>query len=109
MKVIHLGDALGLMVDENKNPVPFSVTYVTCDIERKKGGDIIKLEKCMLSKKNVDYEKSGFQDPDAPVTGFTKNPNHYGHATRNVVLPNGHVKKIHIRLILEFNGQKVFY
>jgi hypothetical protein len=38
-----------------------------------------------------------------------KNPNHWVNATRNIRLPNGQKRKVHIRLIIEFNHQKVVY
>ncbi len=106
MEIIHLKEAL----DEMKKPVPFSISFVTCDIERKKGGDILKLDKCMLPKHEQNAtENFGFAIPEMPRTDFKKNPDHYQHATRNVVLENGMKKKFHIRLLLEFNNKKVFY
>ena len=38
-----------------------------------------------------------------------KNPNHWVNSTRNILLPNGQIRKVHIRLIIEFNHQKVCY
>ena len=38
-----------------------------------------------------------------------KNPHHFQNKTRNIRLPNGERRKIHIRFIIEFNGQKVIY
>lgn len=105
MKIIHLSEVL----DEMKKPKPFSLAFVTCDLERKTGGEIVRLENCVLYRKNQNFSGLGFSEPEPPVTDFSKNPDHYGNATRNIVLPNGHVKKVHIRLLLEFNGQKVFY
>jgi len=105
MKIIHLKDVL----EEMAEPKPFSITFVTCDVNRKTGGDIIKLENVILSFNDHRAEKLGFESPALPVTGFSKKPNHYDHASRNVLLKNGLRKKFHIRLLLEFNGQKVFY
>lgn len=105
MNIIHLGNALNQMEEGN----PFSVSFVTLDQNRKKGGDIISLEKCLLALLDTDEKtKKGFEVV-ANKSDFKKKPNHYEHATRNVVLENGHIKKIHIRLMLTFNGQKVFY
>jgi hypothetical protein len=105
MKIIHLRDALAAM----KDPKPFSVTFVKCDISRDKGGDIMKLENVILSINQGRAEDLGFQVPDPNLTNFSKDPNNYEHATRNLLLKNGMRKKFHIRLLLEFNGQKVFY
>lgn len=88
---------------------PFSITYVTCDVNRKTGGDIMKLENVILSFQQKGAEKFGFEDPEPNVTDYSKRANHYEHASRNVLLQNGMRRKFHIRLLLEFNGQKVFY
>lgn len=105
MKIIHLKDAL----DQMNEPKRFSFSFVTCDINRKTGGDIIKLEDVILSFNENKAGKLGFEKPEPNVTGFSKRANHYEHASRNVLLKNGMRKKFHIRLLLEFNGQKVFY
>lgn len=90
-------------------PKPFSISFWTCDVKRKKGGEIIKLENVILSFNENKVEKLGFEQPQSPVTQFSKKANHYEHATRNLLLQNGHRKKFHIRLLREFNGKKVFY
>lgn len=105
MKIIHLKDAL----KEIDEPKPFSIAFVTCDINRKSGGEIIRLDNVILSFNENKAEKLGFEMPEAAVTGFSKRANHYENASRNVLLQNGLRKKFHIRLLLEFNGKKVFY
>ncbi len=105
MRITHLSEVLKEMAEPN----PFSITFVTCDIKRKTGGDIIKLENVILSFQDHRAEELGFERPAMPVTEFSKKANHYDHASRNVLLKNGLRKKFHIRLLLEFNGQKVFY
>lgn len=92
-----------------KKPTPFSLTYVTCDINRKVGGEILKLNVCLLPMHKKAAGAFAFEMPEEPKTDFSKNPHHYESATRNVILPNGKIKKFHIRLLLEFNGSKVFY
>jgi hypothetical protein len=105
MKIIHLKDAL----DQMKGEKPFSISFVTCDLNRTTGGDVVKLENVLLSFKPFAAAKAGFQMPEPAITDFSKKPRHYEHATRNVLLQNGMRRKFHIRLLLEFNGQKVFY
>lgn len=102
---IHLTDAL---LDMQKGEKPFSITYVKCDQSRKEGGDIMKLENVMLSHNKNKAVEMGF-DSVMPVTEWTKKPSHYEHATRNVILQNGMMRKFHIRLLLTYNGKKVFY
>jgi hypothetical protein len=105
MKIIYLKEALS----EMNEPKPFSILFVTCDIKRKTGGDLIKLENVILSFNENRAKRLGFETPEPPVTEFTKQANHYENASRNVLLKNGLRKKFHIRLLLEFNGKKVFY
>lgn len=105
MNIIHLKDALS----EIKNGIPFSISFVTLDENRKKGGDIISLQKCILASVDNDSKKDKGFEVIGNKTDFRKSPNHYEHATRNVLLQNGHIKKIHIRLMLTFNDKKVFY
>jgi hypothetical protein len=105
MNIIHLKDALA----EMKKPEPFSLSYVTCDQHRRTGGEIMKLEKVLLSHNENMSEELGFAAPEKGTSGRTRRPRHREHATRNVILPNGKIRKFHIRLMLQFNGKKVFY
>lgn len=104
MNVIHLSEAM----NEMKGDKPFSIVFVTCDQSRDQGGDIMTLEKVVLNFNKNAASKAEFEMPE-PLTGFNKRPNHYEHATRNVLLQNGMRRKFHIRLLLQFNGKKVFY
>ena len=77
---IHRNDAL----KEMKNGKPFSVTVVTCDESRKRGGSIEEFTNVKLH--GVDY----------------KNHN------REVRFPGGQIREFNIWLIIYFNDQKVF-
>ena len=62
--------------------------------------------KAKMSRKLTDLERklSGLTDEGK------KNPNHKEHFTRNIRqyvadLPTADIRKIHVRLIVEFNGQ----
>lgn len=108
MNHILLRDALHEMdqVSSSGIPVPFSLKFVTADRKRKTGGEIIEVKdaiKC-IGKKNgmVIYDGNTLSRKE-------KAPSHYENATRNIALPNGSIRKIHIRLIIEFNAQKVIY
>jgi hypothetical protein len=85
----------------------FSIRFVTCDVNRKVGGKILEWENCRLSK--LLHERRGGQSPAVAaekVPGLK--PSHYENNTRNLVLGRStQVRKIHIWLILAFNGQKV--
>ena len=107
---IRLSDVLHQMeqLDAENNPVAFDVKFVTHDKKRDIGGEIISVDgarKC-VGKRNgkVVFDVRAKKD-DKPV----KDPHHFLNATRNIVLKNGQIRKLHIRLIIEFNGKKVCY
>lgn len=85
---------------------PFSVEFVTCDVKRKKGGELIAVDGAVLRRTTIDRAKES-----QPVSNATtsRSANEYSNATRNLLLANGQTRKIHIRLITKFNGQTVTY
>lgn len=105
MNIIHLKDVL----TEIKKGDPFSVSFVTLDQSRNTGGDIMQLDDVIISFQDHRAVDLGFQAPEEAKTNFKKSPGHYEHATRNVMLKNGMRRKFHLRLLLTFNGKKVFY
>lgn len=94
--------------DHDGKPVKFNLKFVTCDRKRGTGGEIIEIvggRKCVgIRNGKVVYDKRKTE-----VQGPSRYPHHWVNATRNIVLPNGAIRKVHIRLIIEFNGQKVCY
>ncbi|MDP1624104.1 MAG: hypothetical protein Q8M08_17410 [Bacteroidales bacterium] len=109
---IQLSAALDLMdqLDGEGKPVNFHVKFVTADRIRRSGGEIIEIQsgrKCVgkRSGKTVfDSRKKADENPS-----ISRQPNHWVNSTRNILLPNGGIRKVHIRLIIEFNNQKVFF
>ena len=97
----------------------FSMTVCSFDKNRKKGGQIIEFyEAVLLSEKNEAKEgnKKITSHLKRPLSNKEiikpKKPNHYQHYTRNIrLLTDGHptsiIKKIHIPLVVEFNGLEV--
>ena len=94
---------------------PFSLRFVKLNEQKGTGGEIVELREQLLSGR-------GNQRPAASAPAITaapesvdeleahlvRNPNHYDNMTRNLVSRlNGNFSKVHIYLILEFNGQKV--
>jgi len=84
--------------------VPFSVKMVRCDRTSKSGGEWLELNDVTLPKQEV--KKISKQLPASGATE-NKNPNHRHNGTINFMLPNGQIRKGHIRLITRFNGMKV--
>jgi hypothetical protein len=110
---IRLWDVLEIMdaVDTDGKPIRFQIKFVTADRFKKTGGEIIELKdatKCSIRTRKGEEifpERKNVADSDR----IAKNPNHWINATRNVRLPNGQKRKLHIRLIIEFNHKKVCY
>ena len=87
---------------------PFDISFCTLDEGRKKGGERIELKGVLSSRMLDKARRKGFAEPE-PAQGIEKKQNHYQHATRNLLLPNGHYKKVHIYLIEFFNGKQMYY
>lgn len=110
---IRLWDVLEQMdsLDNEGKPVRFQLKYVTADRDKGTGGDIIELKdarKCV--GKTREGEPKFVKQKAIPLNEkVTRNPNHWLHSTRNMLLPNGQIRKAHIRLIIEFNHKKVCY
>ena len=97
-------------LDKNNKPIPFSIKFVTADRKKQTGGEIITIDEAIKvvgkKKGEVIIDKRKKKDIDIK----TKNPNHWKNSTRNImVVSSGEIRKIHIRLIIEFNGQNVYY
>ena len=94
---------------------PFALRYVKLNEQKGTGGEIVEVGGQLLSGRGT---------PKAPVAApaisaapesvdeleahLVRNPNHFDNMTRNLVSTlNGNYSKVHIYLILEFNGKKV--
>lgn len=110
---IRLWDVLEIMdsVDVDGKPVRFQIKYVTANRTTREGGDIIGLkDACKCSIRTKNGEEVFPKRQNFPVTEKTaKDPRHWENATRNILLPNGQKRKLHIRLIIEFNHKRVCY
>ena len=100
-------------LDANGKAVPFSIAVRTWQRYSRTGGNIKRWDKAKMVMKeenpHVDSVLSLRQKP-RQRTVLRRNPNHYQNKTRNIkVLPQGEIKTINIRCILEFNGKKVIY
>jgi hypothetical protein len=76
--------------------LPFSFTFVTCNLTEKTGGKRVHAENAVLAG-------GPFGKKNSP-----KNANHYLNGTRNVMLQGkARPTTIHNLLITEFNGERV--
>ena len=75
--------------------IPFSITFVTCDLKKDEGGNKIHLSEAVLVGGSNSASRS-------------KNPNHYENYTRNIrTVAGDRLIKIHPLLVTEFNGMKL--
>lgn len=99
---IPLKDVLRRMQDGER----FDISYVKADVKRGTGGQIKTLLGCMLMRKTGNASKQHAGEPTPEQ--LRKNPHHFANSTRNIQhLKTGEKFKIHIRLLLTYNGKKV--
>lgn len=114
-KVVYLSEVLKKMstLDDQGRAVPFSISFRTLNRYSKTGGKLINYPKAKLVIKEDFKDKNSIkslQTKPLPRTNIKRNPNHWENNTRNIkVLPQGDIKKIHIKHIISFNGKKVVY
>lgn len=97
---MNLTEALEIM----NSGAPFTCKYVSFDRKRKTGGELKTDTLVITSLPEIEREKK-------PATE-SKAQNHYQNATRNffVVADNvvtSVIRKVHIILVLEINGNKL--
>jgi len=89
---------------------PFSVSVVSFDKRRKKGGKIkVYPEAVLTQKEKGDRPRTKKEAKAEELQQLRKNPHHREHYTRNItILQNGFktsiIASIHPPLIVEFNG-----
>jgi len=110
---IRLWDVLELIdsLDGQGKPIRFQLKFVTANRLEKTGGEIIELKDACKCSVRTHWGKEIFPTKKvfAANDRVTKDPNHWVNSTRNILLPNGQKRKLHIRLIIEFNNKKVCY
>lgn len=114
LQYIRLSEALEQMdqLDEFGKPARFQIKFVTANRNLGTGGEIIEIKngrKCVGTRKGkvvFDMRKADARTTPPPIP---KDPHHWANSTRNILLPNGQIRKVHIRLIIEFNGKKVCF
>jgi len=89
---------------EIKTGRPFEISFVTADRKRGKGGEIRNYAHCSISR--LPGEKSG--DVQREPEKGRKAPRHFENDTINIQISGSReIRKIHPRLIIRFNGNKV--
>ena len=97
-------------LDSNNLPIPFQMKFVTADRIRRSGGEIIEVagaRKCVgFRSGKIVFDT---RESSSPNQANGKDPHHWANATRNIILQNRRIRTVHIRLIIEFNNQKVCF
>lgn len=101
---VRLSEALRQMEEGEER---FTIRFVKADKRRKTGGQILEWHNCQLSKRRVlGVRRPRVAAKVAEAPG--RQPDHYRNATRNIVQGNSsQPRKVHIWLLLTFNGQHV--
>ncbi|MDJ1500461.1 hypothetical protein [Xanthocytophaga agilis] len=99
--MIKLSEAL-MQMEQGET---FSCKFVTFNQRRKTGGEIIEIQEARLFRQSASTPEEKKES-----SGKSKSPNHWANSTRNIlILPSEQIRKLHIRLLIEFNGFKVIY
>lgn len=94
------------VIDHIDSMMPFDITYVTADKKRGTGGEI-KTRKAWVKCNLGDQPETILRKNHIPYSEI-RDPRHIEHKTRNIMNPvNREIRKLHLRLIVEFNGKRV--
>lgn len=98
MTKLTLSEALDILEDGNFHPL----AWVTADRDKQTGGKIIRIKAGRI----VRHEQNHLHKPAAtPERGTErKSQNHSEHATRNIRLENGDIRKMHIYTLFSVNN-----
>lgn len=111
-KTITLKEALSIIdrVDEHGRAIPFDIAFRSLNKNSSTGGKLYEYKQVVKhrSTKKALTKQDLLADVLRPAKA-EKNPNHFLNRTRNLQLQNKEIKKIHIRLIISINSNKVIY
>lgn len=97
-QVITLSEGLGIFSQkDSKGFIPFDVSYRTFNENTKMGGKL-------KVHKGVKYLPEAL-DKDKQL----KSTNHHENRTRNIELPTGEIRRMHIDFIISVNNQFIIY
>lgn len=103
--MLKLSNALQILEKTNARglSVPCSIVFCTADRNRGTGGEIIALDKAILSRKIKKGVKGGYSGLPSK-----NQPSHFKNRTRNLMqMGVTEIRKAHIDLILFINGEAV--
>lgn len=88
-------------------PAPFAIAYITADRKKRTGGQIKTIAQAQRLERLSDLPDNILRLNRISITE-SRSPNHYDNKTRNIYIPATRaIRKVHIKLIVGFNGKKV--
>lgn len=111
VEFIRLKDALVEMETLKNGFVPkFDLIATTYSDQRGTGGDLLVLKNISLS--GIKGDKKTFDVPaefqrETISTTLMKNPRHRENKTKNILMANREIRKVHIRFILFYNNKQI--
>lgn len=118
MRFIRLHEVLSQMrrFDDNGQPVPFQMKVISANRTHDTGGEIFCIDEGVECVGKKDGKVIFNNRYIGKLQYFPKrDPRHWKNSTRNILVKKsrqfrtGYILKVHIRLIIEFNNQKVIY
>jgi len=114
LETIDLKSALEIMDKTTKDgePLPFNISFRTLNRYSNKGGKLNFYEgakKAIMFVSSKSTTNTLRHEEILKDTPIKRNPKHWKNRTRNIVLSNGDIRKIHLRLIISINGKQVVY
>jgi hypothetical protein len=88
---------------------PFNMVYITADRRRGTGGEIETLKNWVLHNAQRPSPK-GSKESKSRIAAklYECKPDHFFHKTRNILnLKSRKIQKLHLKLIVEYNGKNV--
>lgn len=97
-EIISVRDMLNTMMmrGQDRELIPFSITFVTADLNKGTGGE------------KITYDSAVFVGGPSKRNDKKRNPNHYDNMTRNIRhAKSDRITTIHPHLVIRFNGMSV--
>lgn len=110
---LHLRDVLGLMGQRGPDGrmVPFDLEGYTYNEATREGGNHYALQQAVLHTADAYASPKPGKAKHRPAADAKRDGrstvDHFRHATRELLMPDGSVRRVKIFLITAFNGQPV--
>ncbi len=80
------------------------VAYVSANRNKNEGGKVVRINECRINP-NSEHNKTNTYVNAFPTVAFERkqHTNHKEYATRNLMLANGEIRKMHIHLLFSIN------